>query len=61
MALVIFLGGIIGLGLAIYKIICDYQTYLIFNLIAEPALFALIGGLIASLFKLLFDNNKKPN
>ena len=60
-AIIISLGIFTGLIHAIYQLTQDYQAYLIFNLITEPALFALVGGLIAGLFKLLFNDNKKIN
>lgn len=55
----ISVGCILGFIVALVKLILAYKFYLIFNLIAEPALFAAIGVLVGSLVYLLFKNKRK--
>ena len=61
-AWVLILGLILGLAVAIMRISLGYKAYLIFNLLAEPALFAAIGALVASfLYLILPIKNKNIN
>ena len=56
---VIIIGLIVGLAIAITRLILGYKFYLIFNLLAEPALYAAIGALLSSLIYLVFKNKRK--
>ncbi len=40
-------GAVMGLGLAVNRLLEQHEFYLVFNLIAEPARVSLFGGLLA--------------
>lgn len=57
----IFVGLFLGLFVGLIKIISEYKFFLIFNLITEPTLFAVIGILISGLIGLIPAKKDKIN
>ena len=56
----ITVGVILGFIVALVRLITNYEFYLIFNLIAEPAEFAAFGALLSCfIYLILKDKNKK--
>jgi len=55
----ILAGNLLGLIIAIYKLIKIYKVWTFFNLISEPILMGLAGGCLSIIFSLPLMNNKK--